>query len=208
MSALSEKTKLSSRVDDAVETQHQFETREDHERVTSFYSLLDSMICGIDQRFQQETCELVTAMVKLLSMDANRYEMEMISNKFKISLDELEAEVRLLRGFEDPVPKGNSRSTITDWIEWLNVSDRSSIFSSFYKSIKSFAVMPVTSCSCERCFSKLTHIKSKLRSTMLQNRLDSLMLLYIEQELATAVNYDEVIDELKSITPGERRMLL
>lgn len=46
-----------------------------------------------------------------------------------------------------------------------------------------FSVIPVTSWSCERAFSKLTHLKTKLRSTTKQDRLESLMLLYVEQEL-------------------------
>ncbi|KAF0765292.1 zinc finger MYM-type protein 1-like [Aphis craccivora] len=41
----------------------------------------------------------------------------------------------------------------------------------------------ITSCTCQRDFSKMTIIKTKLRSTMKQEQLDFLLLLFTEQEL-------------------------
>lgn len=66
----------------------------------------------------------------------------------------------------------------------------------------------VTSCSCERTFSKLSIVKTKLRSTMKQERLDGLLTMFIEQELAYNINVDEVIETFKTLTPIERRMEL
>ncbi|CAM5122473.1 unnamed protein product [Natator depressus] len=193
------KRKTSTRIDDAFESQHHFDTKEEQE---SLPTLLDSMITSIDQRFERETCKIVTAMGKLLSLDIGRDDMRIIANKFKVSLDELEAEVGLLWGYDGSVPKGSTTNTTREWLDSLKESDWSSMFQAFYKSIQCFAVLPVTSCSCERAFSKLAHVKNKLRSKMSQQRLDSLMILYIEQELALSVNYNDVIEEFKSITPG------
>ncbi|CAM5078470.1 unnamed protein product [Eretmochelys imbricata] len=165
------KRKMSTCIDDVFESQHHFDTKEEQERITSFYPLLeDSVITGIDQRFEQETCKIVTANGKLLSLDIGKDDMRIIANKFKVSLDELEAEVGLLRGYDRSVPKGSTMNTTREWLDWLKESDHSSMFQAFYKSIQCFAVLPVTSCSCERAFSKLAHVKNKLRSTMSQQR--------------------------------------
>ncbi|CAM5143744.1 unnamed protein product [Eretmochelys imbricata] len=201
------KRKPSTRIDDTFESQHHFDAKEEQERITSFYPLLDSMITGTDQRFEQETCKIVTAMGKLLSLDIGRDDMRIIANKFKVSLDKLETEVRLLWGYDGSIPKGSTTNTTREWLDWLKESDWSSMFQAFYKSIQCFAVLPVTSSSCERAFSKLAHVKNKLRSTMSQQCLDSLMILYIEQELASSVNYNDVIEEFRSITPGERCLI-
>lgn len=70
-------------------------------------------------------------------------------------------------------------------------------------------VIPVTTCSCERSFSKLSIVKTKLRSAMLQERLDNLLTMFIEQELAYNVDLDEVIETFKTLRPAvDRRMEL
>lgn len=59
-------------------------------------------------------------------------------------------------------------------------------------------MIPVISASCERSFSNLTHMKPKLRFTLKQDRLDDLMLPYIEQSMANNVYNDDVIQKLKN----------
>ena len=58
-----------------------------------------------------------------------------------------------------------------------------------------FATLPVTVATAERSFSKLKIIKTYLRSTFSQDRLDGLALLAIENECAKQVNIDELIDK-------------
>jgi len=56
--------------------------------------------------------------------------------------------------------------------------------------------IPVTSASAERSFSKLKLIKIYLRNTMTQNRLSGLAMLSIENEIASELNFDSIIDAL------------
>lgn len=90
----------------------------------------------------------------------------------------------------------------------VTVDEKHKIYSSFNTAVQSFSVIPVTSCSCERAFSKPLHVKTKLRSAMKQVRLESLMLLYVEQKITTQIILSEIIDEFKSIVPFQRRLLL
>lgn len=41
-----------------------------------------------------------------------------------------------------------------------------------------FSVITVTSCSCERVFSKLTMVQNKLRSSMQQDQLNNIIVYY------------------------------
>ena len=50
----------------------------------------------------------------------------------------------------------------------------------------------------ERSFSKLAIVKNRLRSTMGQDRLSSLLLLSCEHDLARSLNYDDIIDTYAS----------
>ncbi|KAK9667913.1 hypothetical protein RND81_13G020400 [Saponaria officinalis] len=58
--------------------------------------------------------------------------------------------------------------------------------------------IPVTVASAERSFSKLKILKSYLRSTMLQERLNGLALIAIEKDLLEKVDYESLIDEFAS----------
>ncbi|KAK9674251.1 hypothetical protein RND81_12G221200 [Saponaria officinalis] len=55
--------------------------------------------------------------------------------------------------------------------------------------------IPVTVASAERSFSKLKLLKSYLRSTMSQERLNGLAMIAIENNLLDTVTYDELIDD-------------
>eukprot|EP00794_Sanderia_malayensis_P000645 gene645-1313_t len=52
---------------------------------------------------------------------------------------------------------------------------------------------PITVASNERSFSKLKLVKTKLRSTMLQDRLESLMLISCEKDFSQNVNLKDVV---------------
>lgn len=58
-----------------------------------------------------------------------------------------------------------------------------------------FSILLITSCSCVRIFSKLNIVKSKFRSTTVQDCLESLILLFSEQEMAYNVEVDLVVNE-------------
>ena len=60
-----------------------------------------------------------------------------------------------------------------------------------------FVTLPVTVASAERSFSNLKILKTYLRSTISQDRLDGLALLSIENECAKQLNIDDLIDTLR-----------
>ena len=78
-----------------------------------------------------------------------------------------------------------------------SLSSTLSKISEFYPNIKALVTvvctLPVTSCSAERSFSGLKRIKTVFRSSMGNERLSSLALLHIHQDIP--VNVEEVIDE-------------
>ena len=57
----------------------------------------------------------------------------------------------------------------------------------------------MTSCNCERSFSKLSIVKNKLRNIISQERLDALLFLFVEQELLIGIDFNDVIDEFKHL---------
>ena len=64
-------------------------------------------------------------------------------------------------------------------------------------------VVPVSTAATERSYSALEIVKTKLQSTMRQQRLNALMLLYIHKDIQ--INYTKIIDIYANRYP--RRML-
>ncbi|KAF0723727.1 zinc finger MYM-type protein 1-like [Aphis craccivora] len=71
-----------------------------------------------------------------------------------------------------------------------------------------FSIIPVTSCTCERTFSKLTIVKNKLMNKIGQERSNALLFLFVEQELTNNVDINDVIDEFKHLTQSDRWLCL
>jgi hypothetical protein len=59
--------------------------------------------------------------------------------------------------------------------------------------------LPVSVASCELSFSKINLIKSHLRSTMSQDRFTNLAILSIEKEVASSIDFSDVIKDFAAI---------
>lgn len=201
------KRKVSSKID-MTTNQHFMFTIKDEMRVNVYYQTLDQLIAGLNLRFNQETLKMIECMGHLLKLETDNDDIFLLSSVFDLDAANLATEIRLLKQSTDL-----SESNIENcemWINWLTISgtSREVIFCNVFKALKSFMVIPVTTCSCERSFSKLSIVKTKLRSAMLQKRLENLLTMFIEQEIAYNVNLDEVIETFKTLRPAERRMEL
>ena len=64
----------------------------------------------------------------------------------------------------------------------------------------------VTLCECERSFSRLRIIKTYLPSTMSEDRLNRLSLLYIQTQRSLSIDRDNIISKFALSNP--RRMQL
>ena len=56
------------------------------------------------------------------------------------------------------------------------------------------SAIPISSCTAERSFSALKRVKTRLRSTMVQERLEGLLLLSVERKILLTLTKESVID--------------
>ena len=70
--------------------------------------------------------------------------------------------------------------------------------------LASLLTMPVTSATAERSFSALKRIKTYLRSTMVEDRLNGLFLMHVHPEIP--LNFDQAINTFAA--DGNRRIQL
>ena len=90
----------------------------------------------------------------------------------------------------------------------LKKTDKVSVFPNLYTLLHIGATLPVTSCTCERSISTLRVLKPSLRSTMTNNLLNGLAMLFVHRERSntSSFNLENVVHEFAFFHP--RRMEL
>ncbi|XP_050064678.1 uncharacterized protein LOC114128209, partial [Aphis gossypii] len=77
-------------------------------------------------------------------------------------------------------------------LEILSNYGLTAAFPNLYLAYKSLCTLPASSATAERSFSVVKLVKTRLRSTIGQSRLESLLILSCEKDVA--INFEEVID--------------
>ena len=170
------------------------------------------MIEQIEQRFSQETQSLLVSFSYLqpekLLKRVNEQECEghltHLAEFYEMDESALKTEYSLLKESRRDILQ--NCKTVLDVLQLLHQTGLHRAYSELYQLYRLFATLPITSASCERSFSKLTIVKNKLRSTMVQHRLENLMILFVENDLTDQLNFESVIDSFASM--GPRRMQL
>jgi hypothetical protein len=174
---------------------------EEYYRIAVFIPLLEDFASQLDTRFVQHR-EALTAFSGLSPRN--------ISSADDVGLDELASS--LLERFAEDLPctadglKGELRMWRRRWndvqeppsnfIEMLNECP-TSIWPSLHRVIKIAAVLPVSVATNERSFSTLRRLKTYLRSTTGETRLNGLALLNVHREVG--VTPDEILDEMARV---------
>ena len=138
--------------------------------------------------------KLVKLPVKLHQLDNNFTDVLNSDDNDNQNTDEDSSE-------EDEKPQ----DTIHMLFEVCNRSELKNIFPSLYTALCISLILPVSSASPERAFSKLKLIKTRLRSTMCEERLESLMMISCEKDIP--IDTDEVIKCFSSYSPVLLKLL-
>ena len=165
---------------------------------------LYSLLHGIDERFHQETTSIITGVGKTLTFELSNDDINSLTNHFNLSKDEFESEIRLLKARNEESGNILTNKDCAFWLKWFRENVIETIFCQYRKVLKGFSIIPVTSVSCERAFSKLKHVKTISYVPPLEN----LMFPYIEQTMAKNIDTDDVIEEFKRMVLYEGRLAL
>lgn len=109
--------------------------------------------------------------------------------KCDFDANELQQEIRMFSNAYDG--DGNMLSTLN----YITQNDLEEVYPNLNIVLRVIITMPVTVASAERSFSRLKLIKTYLRSTMSQERLSCLAQLSIENDVAAALNFENIIVE-------------
>lgn len=138
--------------------------------------------------------------VKLLPLQLHNYEIE-IDDDLSGSLTDEASESEIEANFENDnnrqvieVPKIHKNGcNLSIVLKVLLISGLSSTFPMLTTTLKIDVTLPVASTTPERTFSKLNIVKNKLRSTIVERRLESLMILSCESDIK--IETDQIIND-------------
>ncbi|KAI3702674.1 hypothetical protein L6452_28423 [Arctium lappa] len=178
-------------------------SEEENFRINYFLTIVDMAISSLNNRFEQlKIFESIFGFLfdsdKLKSLDenesmrccANFGDTFYHNNMADVDVNDLYSELKVL---QMTLPS-KSMSAI-EILEFVKVADCYPNVSVAYRIM---LTVPVTVASAERSFSKLKLLKTYLRSSMSQKRLNGLAILCIEKDMLDNVDLDAIIDDFAS----------
>lgn len=185
---------------------HSAKTAEDHYR-QMYFEALDLLINCIQKRFNQNGYQtymnLENLLLKVTSGESYEAELSFICNFYcsDINSHDLATQLITLRtNFpKDLLPKPSLKS-IQDFI----LKNGPSLYSEIAVILKLILVMPATNAVSERSFSAMKRVKTYLRSTMTQKRMNNLMILHVHKDRTDFIKLYEVANEF--VRGNERRL--
>lgn len=147
----------------------------------------------LTRRFRSEGGKLYELAGMLMSATTCLQDLHSITETLYPQVDATEA-----------VAQFNMVRHISNWATATTLRQRALAYPPSMEALrKLYRIMltvPVTRAECERTFSKLALIKSKLRTTCGQQRLENLVLCSIEREILNEVDVEKVVDRFSALS--------
>ncbi|XP_076942325.1 uncharacterized protein LOC143612162 [Bidens hawaiensis] len=183
---------------------------EENFKVNYFLCIVDQAIASLETRFEQyEQYEKLFGFLfpknlktldetKLKSCCYTLQEALKHGDESDVYADELYLELKLFETFLS--------SDIVTPLDALNNVVQHGFFPNVVNAYRVLLTIPVTVASAERSFSKLKLLKTYMRSTMSQERLNGLVLISIESDVLESINYQDLIEVLLQKMLGEHHV--
>ena len=176
-----------------------------------YFETYDSVINFIKQRFDQPDYRTYMYLQETLIKAAVSEDYEEDLRKvceFYNEINQFDAKTHLAV-FSEMVKSANierTETTLGDIIKYLQKLSRTyKLLQLIIKIAKIMLVMPATNALSERSFSALKRVKTSLRSTTTDSRLNNILTLHVHKEELDSLNISKVADEFISL--GERNLI-
>lgn len=179
-------------------------TPREHYRPT-YVAILDQAVEAIKQRFDQPGFGIYQKMQDLLlrAIQGKPYLHLLATELTKLYGSDLDIQ-RLLTQLEMlQTTVSGPISTFSDIVKWFAENPGlTSMFSEVKVIIKLILVLPATNAVSERSFSTLRRVKSYLRSTMTESRLNSLLTLHTYKEMVDLIDPQDIVRSYVGVKEG------
>ena len=164
------------------------------------------MLAELSNRFDPVSSQHVIELMNLLPSTITSSQHHDFENVLKMYGDDL----HLQKAFHQNYTCGSIRSSQAEVASALNTPEKAlkhadgDFFPNIQVLLNIMGTIPVTSCDCDRSISMLCLIKTPLRSTMGQVRLNGLAIFFCHREIK--ISPEQVVEEFARRHP--RQMLL
>lgn len=185
--------KRPKKIDEFSSEQHEFASPADFYR-KMYFEVLDKVVGCIDQRFTKNAMTHLSNIELFLTEPntSSTYVKEFYGDDFDMERLVLHRNMLL-----DIARSKNIRLNNVEDIVTFITSHCDSIkemINEVIKLVKLVLTIPVSTCTAERSFSALRRIKTYLRNSMTQQRLNDNMVVHVNQEMADDLDLDEIAD--------------
>ena len=171
---------------------------ENHYKVI-YFEAIDTVIACIRGRFHQKGFQMYFKLEQLLiNSDLDNLVINEVCTFYGTDLDRdlLLTQLHLFRT-NYPIEENKSVYNVIKTVQGMSVAERV-MFAEMIKLVCLIAVIPATNAVSERSFSAMRRIKTYLRSTMSQERLNHIMILHIHKELTDTLDLNYVGNEFRT----------
>ena len=165
--------------------------------INSYYPILDCLICGLDNRFSNESAVIfrgISALCPGGQTFLSTHDLKNYATAYSLNAADLQHEIPIVKKLiiKQPDPP----KSMAEFLSFL--CSYKAVFDCLFNLLLISVTLPVTSASCERSFSKMKLVKTFLRNSMNDDRLSDIALLSIESSRAEKVDLENFVDEFDS----------
>ena len=155
-----------------------------------FIPFLDVTIQSINQKFvnHRDILSQFQNFLETSESDGVINSIEKLNTFYNLTDETIVGEIHLWQQFLNGLDKKPDNALSA--LEMCNKN----MFPVIYKLLSILATLPVTTCTCERSFSSLKFLKSYLRNSTGEERLNGLAMMFVHESVS--VSEEEVLDEL------------
>ena len=181
---------------------------EDRFRIQTYFPILDALMNDLNRRIAAYSS--TDDRFAFLRGSSESESLKKMINFYSEDLDSFETvaeEWTQWRSFVTQLRlnKEEANARPSEMMVILKENNLESAFPNVYVILQIYLTIPVTNCSGERSFSHLKRLKSALRSTMGQERLNSLTTMSIESEIVKSIDFSDLIDSFSKMKSRRRQ---
>ena len=172
-----------------------------------YYEALDLLVQAIGDRFDQSGyktyCSLEALILNAVKREDFSKELKTVLDVYgsDLSASNLQTQLEIL---SSNIESGSTIDIVDVEKHLQQLTSAKTLLSEVILVMKLILVMPATNATSERSFSAMRRVKSYLRSTMTQERLNHLMLLHVHKDLTDCLTLADVANEF--VSECERRL--